>query len=100
MAHVLNTSVRRLYYVLIYASDNEILFMLYLFELMQQHLYLSCERLCMAELDDCNILQPGHLVESRLGGCITQSAFKTSVSHDFTCSSSQATCRATKEPLP
>jgi hypothetical protein len=30
--------------------------------------HLSCERLRMAGLDDCNILQPGHLVESRLGG--------------------------------
>jgi hypothetical protein len=30
--------------------------------------HLSCERLHMVELDDCNILQPGHLVRSRLGG--------------------------------
>jgi hypothetical protein len=42
--------------------------MLHLFKLVQQHLYLSYERLCMAGLDDCNILQPGHLVRSRLGG--------------------------------
>jgi hypothetical protein len=30
--------------------------------------HLSCERLCMTGLDDCDILQPGHLVESKLGG--------------------------------
>jgi hypothetical protein len=65
---VLNTLVRGLYYVLTYVFDNKILFLLYLLKLMHQHLYLSCERLRMAGLDDCNILQPGHLVESRLGG--------------------------------
>jgi hypothetical protein len=34
------------------------------------HMYyhLSCERLHMTELDDCSILQPRHLVRSRLGG--------------------------------
>jgi hypothetical protein len=30
--------------------------------------HLSCERHCMAGLDDYSILQPGHLVESRLEG--------------------------------
>jgi hypothetical protein len=30
--------------------------------------HLNCERLRMAGLDDYNILQPGHLVRSRLGG--------------------------------
>jgi hypothetical protein len=30
--------------------------------------HLSCERHRMAELDDYNILQPEHLVGSRLGG--------------------------------
>jgi hypothetical protein len=30
--------------------------------------YLSCKRLRMAGLDDCNILQLKHLVESMLGG--------------------------------
>jgi hypothetical protein len=30
--------------------------------------HLSCERLCMTGLDDCSILQPRHLVKSRLGG--------------------------------
>jgi hypothetical protein len=53
---------------LAYVSYNERLFLLYLFQLVQQHLYLSCERLCMGGLDDCNILQPEHLVGSRLGG--------------------------------
>jgi hypothetical protein len=42
--------------------------MLYLVKLVQQYQYLSCERLHMARLDDCAISQPGHLVESRLGG--------------------------------
>jgi hypothetical protein len=35
---------------------------------MQQHLYHNCERLHMAGLDDCIILQPRHLVESRVSG--------------------------------
>jgi hypothetical protein len=60
-----NTSVKGLHYVLIYFSYNEILFLLYLFQLVQ---YLSCERLRMAGLDDYNTLQPGHLVRSKLGG--------------------------------
>jgi hypothetical protein len=30
--------------------------------------HLRCERLCMAGLDDYNILQPRHLVRSRVGG--------------------------------
>jgi hypothetical protein len=63
-----NSSVRGLHYVLIYVSYNEKLFLLYLFQLVQQHLYLSCERLHMAGIDDCSILQPRHLVESRQGG--------------------------------
>jgi hypothetical protein len=32
----------------------------------QQHLSLICERLHMIGLDDCIILQPEHLVESKL----------------------------------
>jgi hypothetical protein len=91
LAHLTNTSVRRLHYVPIYVSYNEILFWLYLFQLVQQHLYLSCERLHMARLDDCSILHPEHLVR--------RSTFKTSVSHNFTCSSSQAMSRATNEQL-
>jgi hypothetical protein len=45
LAHVSNISVRGLYYVLIYVSYNE---MLFLFRFVQQHLYISCERLRMA----------------------------------------------------
>jgi hypothetical protein len=44
----------------------------------KQHLGLSCERLRMAGIDDCSILQPGHLVQNRLGGIMTQSVFKPS----------------------
>jgi hypothetical protein len=65
---VLNASVRGVYYVLIYVSYNKILFLLYSFQLVQQHLYLSCGRHHMAGLDDCNILQPEHLVRRRVGG--------------------------------
>jgi hypothetical protein len=59
---VANTSVRGLYYVLIYVSYNEIIFLLYL---CKQHLYLSYERLHIAGLDDCGIIQPRHLVRNR-----------------------------------
>jgi hypothetical protein len=59
---------QHLYYVLIYVSDNEILFLLYLSKLVQQHQYLSYERLCIAGLDDCSSSQFRHLVRSRLGG--------------------------------
>jgi hypothetical protein len=34
-AHVANTSVRGLYYVLIHVSNNEILFLMYLFHFVQ-----------------------------------------------------------------
>jgi hypothetical protein len=36
--------------------------------LCKQHLYLSYERLCMAGLHDCSILQPVNLVKNKLGG--------------------------------
>jgi hypothetical protein len=65
---VLNTSVMGLHYVLIVASYNKILFLLYLFKLMHQHLYVSSETLCMVRLDDYIILQLKHLVGSKLGG--------------------------------
>jgi hypothetical protein len=68
LAHVPNILVTGLHYVLIYVSYNEILFLLYLFKLVQQNPHLSYERVYMAELDDCSISQPGHLVRSRLGG--------------------------------
>jgi hypothetical protein len=40
-------------------------FVLFLYK---QHLGLNYERRHMAGLDDCIILQRGHLVQSRLGG--------------------------------
>jgi hypothetical protein len=57
-----------LHYVLIFVSYNEILFWLSLFQLVQQHLYLNCERLHRTGLDDFSILQLKHLVKSRQGG--------------------------------
>jgi hypothetical protein len=59
--------------------------------------HLSCEGLHMAELDDCSILQPGHLVKSKLGG--THDLFiirNLSISRlcMFKC---QAMCRATND---
>jgi hypothetical protein len=44
-----------LHYVLIYVYYDEILFLFYWFKLVQQNPLLSCERLHMAGLDDCNI---------------------------------------------
>jgi hypothetical protein len=93
---VANTSVRGLHYVLIYVSYNEILFLMYL---CKQHLCLSCERLRMAGLDDCSILQPGHLVGNRLGGTHNSINVHNLRSHGFACTSSQAMSHATKEHL-
>jgi hypothetical protein len=61
--------------------------------------HLSCERLYMTELDNCNILQPEHLVGSRLGG--TRDLFSVqnisiSLLRMF---KSQDMCRATNEHL-
>jgi hypothetical protein len=61
--------------------------------------HLSCERLRMAGLDDCNILQPRHLVRNRLGGMHDLISIQNLRLHSFSCGSSQATCRATKEHL-
>jgi hypothetical protein len=66
---------------------------------MQHSLSLSCDRLRMAGLDDCSILQPGHLVENRLGGMHDSISIQNLRSHNFTCSSSQAMSHATKEHL-
>jgi hypothetical protein len=64
-----NTSVKGLHYVLIYVSYNEMLPLLHLCYCYANNIsYLCCERLRMAGLDDCSILQPGHLVQSRLEG--------------------------------
>jgi hypothetical protein len=68
LAHVSNTSVRGLHYLLIYVSYNEILLLLYLFKFVQHNQHLSCERLHMDRIDDCNILQPRHLAGNRMGG--------------------------------
>jgi hypothetical protein len=57
--------------------------------------HLSWERLRMARLHDCSILQLGHLVRSRLGATHDSISIQNSVSHGFTCSSSQVMCRAT-----
>jgi hypothetical protein len=96
LAHVANTSVRGLHYVLIFVSYNEILFSMYL---CKQHLCLSCERLRMARLDDCSILQLRHLVENRLGGMHDSISVQNLRSHSFACTSSQTMSRATKENL-
>jgi hypothetical protein len=53
----------------------------------------------MAGLDDYNILQPGHLVRNRLGGMHDLISVQNLRSHSFTCGSSLAMCRVTKEHL-
>jgi hypothetical protein len=53
----------------------------------------------MAGLDDCNILQPEHLVENRLGGLHDSISVQNLISHSFACMSSQAMCHVTKEHL-
>jgi hypothetical protein len=58
------------------------------FILCKQHLCLSCERLRMTGLDDCSIIQPGHLVENRLGGMHDLISIQNLRSHSFTCTSS------------
>jgi hypothetical protein len=93
---VANTSVRGLHYVLIYVSYNEILFSMYL---CKQHLCLSCERLRMARLDDCSILQPKHLVGNRLGETHNSISIQNLRSHGFACTSSQAMSHTIKEHL-
>jgi hypothetical protein len=61
--------------------------------------HLSCERLRMAGLDDCSILQRGHLVRNRLGGTYDSISVQNLISHSFACGSSQAMSRAIKEHL-
>jgi hypothetical protein len=61
--------------------------------------HLSCERLCMAGLYDCSILQPGHLVGNRLGGTHDSINVQNIRSHSFACRSSQTMCHTTKEHL-
>jgi hypothetical protein len=59
--------------------------------------HLSCERLLMAGLDDCNILHSGHIVRNRLGGMHDSISIQNLISHIFACSSSLAMSRVTKE---
>jgi hypothetical protein len=61
--------------------------------------HLICERLRMARLDDCSILQPEHLVENRLGQMHDLINIQNFRSHNFACKSSQAMCHATKGGL-
>jgi hypothetical protein len=69
------------------------------FILCKQQLYLSCQTLRMARLDDYNILQPEHLVENRLGWAHDLISVQNLISHGFACTSSQAMSRVTKEHL-
>jgi hypothetical protein len=99
-AHEANTSVRGLHYVLIYVSYNEISPLLHLFYSCVNNIsYLGCERLRMTGLDDCSILQPRHLVGSRLGGMHDSIIIQNLSSHGFACTSSQAMSHVTKEHL-
>jgi hypothetical protein len=99
-AHEANTLVRGLHYVLTYVSYNEILSLLHLLYSYANNIsYLSCERLCMARLNDYNILQPRHIVGSRLGGMHDLINVQNLSSHDFACTSSQAKSHMTKENL-
>jgi hypothetical protein len=53
----------------------------------------------MARIDDCSILQTGHLVKNRLGGMHDSISVQNLISHNFACTSSQANSHATKEHL-
>jgi hypothetical protein len=98
LAHEANTSVKGLHYVLIYFSYNEILPLFHLFYFCVNNIsYLSCERLCMAGLDECSILQPGHLVGSKLRGTHDLINIQNLSLYGFACTSSQAISCATKE---
>jgi hypothetical protein len=99
-AHEANTSVWGLHYVLIYVSYNKILPLFYVFYFCANNIsYLSHERLCMTGLDDRSILQPGHLVESRLRGMHDSISVQNLSSHSFASTSSQVMSHVTKEHL-
>jgi hypothetical protein len=51
--------------------------------LCKQHLYLSCETLCMAELDDCSILQPRNFIRNRPEGTHDSISVQNLRSHGF-----------------
>jgi hypothetical protein len=53
----------------------------------------------MVGLDDCTILQPGYLVRNKLGGMHDSISVQNLRSHGFSCTSSQAMSRTTKEHL-
>jgi hypothetical protein len=53
----------------------------------------------MAGLDDCNILQLGHLVRNRLGGMYDLISIQYLRSHGFACMSSQAMSHVAKVHL-
>jgi hypothetical protein len=53
----------------------------------------------MARLDDCTILQLGHLVKSRLRGVHDLISIQNLSSQGFACTSSQAMSHVTKEHL-
>jgi hypothetical protein len=61
--------------------------------------HLNCERLCMAGLDDYNILQLGHLVKNRPRGTHELISIQNLRSHSFACRSNKAMCPATEEHL-
>jgi hypothetical protein len=61
--------------------------------------HLSYERLCMAGLEDYRILQPGHLVESRLGGMHDSFNVQNLSISRLRMFKSQVMCRATNEHL-
>jgi hypothetical protein len=99
LAHEANTLVRGcIMYLYTFHIIKYYLCAFVLF-LCKQHLYLSCERLHMAGLDDCNILQPGHLVRSKLGVTHDSINIQKLSPYGFACTSSQAISRVTKEQL-
>jgi hypothetical protein len=75
-------------YVLINVSYNGILSLLHFLFLYKQHLGLSCERLCMAGLDDCSILHPKHLAGNGMGGTQDSISVQNLKLHSFACGSS------------
>jgi hypothetical protein len=53
----------------------------------------------MVGLDDCSILQPGHLVQNRLRGTHDSINVHNLRLHSFACGSSQSMCHVIKEHL-
>jgi hypothetical protein len=61
--------------------------------------HLSCERLHMVGLDDYSILQPGHLVWSRLGGMHDSFSVQNLIIARLHMFKTQAMCRVTDKHL-